>query len=63
VAFPQAEVEDLDAPLPGDEEVRGLQVAMDNPLLVRGPEAAGELESVVDGLSNRDGTSSDSDTT
>ena len=35
----QAEVEDLDAPVPRDEEVLGLQVAVDDPLLVRGGQA------------------------
>ena len=39
----QAEVEDLDAPVPGDEQVLGLQVAVDDALVVGGGEPAGDL--------------------
>ena len=46
----EAEVEDLDAAVAGDEEVLGLQVPVDDALLVRGGEAVGDLERVVDGL-------------
>ena len=44
----QAEVEDLDAAVGGDEEVLGLQVAVDDPLVVRRGEALRDLERVVD---------------
>ena len=39
----QAEVENLDAPVGGDEEILGLEVAVDDPLLVRGRQAARDL--------------------
>ena len=44
----EAEVEDLDAPVLRDEDVLGLQVAMDDALLVRRREAVGDLRRVVD---------------
>ena len=40
----QAEVEDLDPPVGGEEEVLGLEVAVDDPLLVGGGEALGGLD-------------------
>jgi hypothetical protein len=46
----QAEVEDLDAPVAGDEEVLGLQVAVHDALLVRGGQPLGDLPSVLDRL-------------
>ncbi len=46
----QAEVEDLDVAVPADEEVLGLQVPMDDALLVRRGETPGNLERVVHGL-------------
>ena len=49
----EAEVEDLHAPVVGDEQVLGLQVAMDDALVVRGREAVGDLHGVVDGLAHR----------
>ena len=49
----EAEVEDLDAPVLRDEEVLGLQVAVDDALLVRGGEAVRDLHRVVDGLARR----------
>ena len=50
----EAEVEDLDAAVVRDEDVLGLQVAVDDALLVRGAEAARDLQGVVDGLARRD---------
>ena len=42
--------------VPRDEEVLGLQVPVDDALLVRGGEAPGDLERVVHGLLLRDRT-------
>ena len=50
----QAEVEDLDPAVPRDEEVLGLQVPVDDPLLVRGGQAVRDLQRVVDRLARRD---------
>ncbi len=50
----QTEVEDLDAAVPGEEQVLGLQVPMDDPLLVGRGEALGDLHRVVDRLADRD---------
>ena len=52
----QAEVEDLDVAVPADEEVLGLQVPMDDALLVRRGETPGNLERVVHGLLRGDRT-------
>ena len=46
----EAEVEDLDAAVSGHEEVLGLQVPVDDALLVGGGQALGDLGGVVDGL-------------
>src|SRR5262249_50738123 len=46
----EAEVQDLDAAVSRDEEVLGLQVPMNDALLVGRGEAGGDLETVVDGL-------------
>ncbi len=48
-----AEVEDLDPPVLRQEEVGGLEVAVDDAVLVRGGEAAGDLLGVLDGLAER----------
>ena len=48
-----AEVEDLDPPVVRDEQVVGLQVAVDDALVVRGGEPLGDLARVVDGLARR----------
>ena len=50
----EAEVEDLDAAVLRDEEVLGLQVPVDDALLVRGRQAVGDLEGVVHGLARRE---------
>ena len=50
----QAEVEDLHAAVVRDEDVLGLEVAVDDPLLVRGGEAVGDLERVVDRAARRE---------
>jgi hypothetical protein len=47
--FREAEVENLDAAVRAKENVLGLQVAMDDALVVCGGEAVGELGAVVDG--------------
>ena len=47
-----AEVEDLDAPVGGDEEVLGLDVAVDDDLVMGGGEPAGDLQR---GLRDADG--------
>ena len=52
----QAEVEDLQVAVSGDEEILGLQVAMDDALPVRGGETPGNLERVVHSLLLRDRT-------
>ena len=49
----EAEVEDLDAAVARDEEVLGLQVAVDDALLVRGGQAVRDLDRVVDRLARR----------
>ena len=51
----EAEVEDLDPPVLGHEEVGGLEVAVDDAPLVGGGEAAGDLLRVIDGLAGRQG--------
>ena len=51
----QTEVEDLQVAVFRDEEVFGLQVSVDDPLLVRRGEAFGDLEGEVHGLLRRDG--------
>ncbi len=50
----EAEVEDLHPAVVGDEDVLGLQVPVDDPLLVRGGEAVDDLEGVVDRLARRE---------
>ena len=46
----EAEVEDLHPAVVGDEDVLGLEVPVDDPLLVRRREAVDDLECVVDRL-------------
>src|SRR6185436_11304683 len=50
----QPEIENLDAPLAGDEQVLRLQVAVDDAALVRGGKPARDLNRVVDRLGRRD---------
>ena len=50
----QAEVEDLDAAVGRDEEVVGLQVAVDDALFVRGRERLDDLDGVVERLAQRE---------
>src|SRR5262245_44429103 len=45
--FRQAEVENLDAPVLGDEEILRLEVTMDDSFLVSGSESAGDLLGVL----------------
>jgi hypothetical protein len=52
----EAEVEDLDASVFHHEEVLGLEVAVDDPLGVRGAEASRDLRAVADRLADRKGT-------
>src|SRR6266702_3806975 len=51
VELGEAEIEDLDLARDGDEDVLGLQVAVDDALVVRGGEAAGDLDGEADRLS------------
>ena len=53
----QTEVEDLDPTVGRDEEVLGLDVAMRDPLVVRGCETGGDLARVLDGFTLRKCTS------
>ena len=50
----EAEVEDLDAARVRDEEVLGLQIPVDDPLVVRGGEAVRDLQRVVNDLALRE---------
>jgi hypothetical protein len=50
----QAEVEDLDPFVGGDEQVLRFQIAMDNPLAVRRGEASRNGDGITDGLAHRD---------
>jgi hypothetical protein len=52
----EAEVEDLRALVGGDEQVLGLQIAMDDTLVVRRGKPACELRGILDGLAHGDGT-------
>ena len=52
----QAEVEDLDVAVLRDEEVLGLQVPVNDALLVRGGKTLRDLERVIDGLLLRNRT-------
>lgn len=49
----EAEIQDLDVPVAGKEDVRRLEVAMDHPLVVGGAEPASDLDGVVYGLAGR----------
>ena len=49
----QSEVEDLDAVVRRDEQVLGLEIAMDDPLLVRRREPARDGDGIVDRLAHR----------
>ena len=53
VELGDAEVENLDPPVARDEQVVGLQVAMDDALVVRGGEPLRDLARVVDGFARR----------
>ncbi len=46
----QAKIQDFDAPVFGDENVFGLQVAVDDPLLVRRRQPVRDLHSIFDRL-------------
>ena len=49
----QAEVEDLDAAVIGEEDVVGLEVAVNDPLVVRRGEPVRDLSRVIDRLARR----------
>ena len=51
----ESEVEDLDAPVSGEEQVFGLEIAMDDPFFVRRREPARDLHRVVERLADRNG--------
>ena len=53
VALGQAEVEDLHPPVGGEEQVLGLEVAVDDALGVRGGEAASHLGRDLERLARR----------
>jgi len=55
VVSSEAEVEELDAPVRGDERVRGLDVAMPDALGVGGTEGLRHLDPVVERLAVRQG--------
>ena len=55
----QAEVEDLDAAVLGDEDVVRLEIAVDDALVVGRGEALGDLRGVVDRLAHRQRRASD----
>ena len=50
----ETEVENLDAPVLRDEEVLGLEIAVDDALVVRGGKAAGDLDRPVHGAAKRE---------
>ena len=49
----EPEIENLHAAVAGDEDVLRLQIAVDDPLLVRGGETVRDLDGVLDGLAHR----------
>ena len=51
----KTEVQNLDAPVACEEHVLGLQIAVDDPLLVRCGEAVGDLDADLDRLARRHG--------
>ena len=52
--FRQAEIQNLHPPLFRDEKILGLQVPMDDSLVVRRAQAVGDLDGVVDCLARRE---------
>jgi len=62
VQLREAEVEDLDPTVFREEEILGLEVAVDDPFLVRRCEAARDLNGEVDGLADRQRASRESRT-
>jgi hypothetical protein len=46
-------VENLDSVVPGQEDVLGLEIAMNDALVVRGGETGSDLQRVLDGFSRR----------
>ena len=49
----QAEIENLDAPVFGQENILWLKITMSDALIVRSRESAGHLQSVVGGFARR----------
>ncbi len=55
----KAKIENFDGATLGDENVGGLDVAVDDAFFVGGVEGIGELDADVDGARNRQGTERD----
>src|SRR5437762_12793044 len=53
---PQSEVENLDTAVRGDKHILGLEVAVDDPLLVRRREATSDGDGVADRLAHGNGS-------
>jgi hypothetical protein len=51
----QPKIEDLDAPVFGDENIFRLQVAVDDPFVMRRRQSVGDLHSIFDRLALRQG--------
>ena len=51
----EAEVEDLHAAVPGDEDVLGLEIAVDDAVVVGGRQAVGDLHRVLERLARGQG--------
>ena len=57
--FGEAKIENFDGAALGDENVGGLDIAVDDAFFVGGVEGVGELDADVDGARNRQGTERD----
>ncbi len=55
----EAEVEDLNASIFGDEQIVGLQIAVDDAFFVRGGKAASDLHAIVNSFAEGQGTAAD----
>ena len=55
----EAEVEDLNASILGDEQIVGLQIAVDDAFFVRGGKAASDLHAIVNSFAEGQGTAAD----
>jgi hypothetical protein len=57
----ETEVEELDVAVPGEEDVLGLDVAMDDAAIVGGGEGVGGLATNLEGALREDGAARDRD--